>query len=271
VTSDPLLRHLVLRRPLAFFDCETTGKYPDRDRLIEITIVKLYPDGHDTRFSTLVNPTIPIPSEVSAIHHITDDQVREMPTFQQLAPTLLKGLSDCDLAGYNIRRFDIPLLCAEFKRAGAVFSMDGRRVVDPAAIFFKREPRDLAAALAFFCDGRTLDGAHRTEADVDAAIAVLAGQFARYGDLPVSVDDLHVYCKDQSWIDEAGRIIWTNGVACLGFGKHAGVPLSTLIATQTGRDYVQWMLSADFADDAKGILKRALAGTLPKPQQEGAA
>lgn len=257
-----LAARLTLTRPLAFFDLESTGKYPERDRIVEIAITKVYPDGRESHFTALVNPTIPIPAEASAIHGITDDQVREMPTFKQLAPTIARGFEGCDLAGYNIRRFDVPLLLAEFRRTPTKFSADGRRLIDPCAVFHKREPRDLSAALQFFC-GRAANGAHRTDADVEASIDVLLGQLERYGDLPTSVDELHAYCKDVSWIDDAGRLVWISGVACIGFGKHAGRPLESLAAEKDGRDYLRWILSSDFPTDTKALVQRALDGRFP--------
>lgn len=261
----PLHQRLRLDRPLVFFDLETTGKFPERDRIVEITIVKLSPDGTRQPFTWLVNPTVPIPAEASEIHGITDDMVRDALTFKQLASTLVKGFEDADLAGYNIRRFDVPMLVAEFKRAGVPFSVDGRKQIDPCVIFHKREARDLAAALQLFC-GRTLDGAHRAAADVEATIAVLEGQLARYSDLPTTVDDLHAYCKDPSWIDDAGRVVWISGVACLSFGKHAGEMLENLAEKPDGRDYLKWICTADFPADTRAIVKRALDGKFPTPE-----
>lgn len=159
---------------------------------------------------------------------------------------------------------DVPLLAAEFKRAGVPFSMEGRRIVDPQAIFFKREPRDLTSALKFFC-GETLEGAHRAEADVGAAIAVLAAQLERYGDLPATVDALHEYCRDASWVDESGRLVWADGKACIGFGKHAGRSLEELSKELIGRDYLRWVASADFPADTKRIIVAALRGEYPVP------
>lgn len=282
MTRAQLADRLQLERPLAFFDLESTGKYPDRDRIVEITIIKLYPDGHDTTFSSLVNPTIPIPAEAAAIHGITDAHVRgcrrcetgqyghdgddhdfdPWPTFVDLAPVIAGGLKDCDLAGYNIRRFDVPMLVAEFARTSTPFSLDGRRLVDPCSIFFKREPRDLGAALGFYC-GQALDGAHRASADVEATLQVLAGQIVRYEDLPHTVGELHAYCKDPNWIDDSGRIVWSGGVAVLNFGAHAGIALEQL--AQRKRDYLQWILSKDFPTDTKAIVRAALDGSFPKP------
>jgi len=263
------LPRLTLERPLCVFDLETTGKYPDRDRIVDITIVTLHPDGDRDEFSSLVNPGIPIPPGASAIHGITDAMVADAPTFSRLAPQIRATLAGADLAGYNARRFDVVLLCAEFKRANVVFSMDGRRVIDPYVIFAKRESRDLAAAVQFFC-GRPLVDAHRARADVEATIDVLSGQLERYADLPTTIAELHDYCRDPSWIDDAGKLVWTDGAACIAFGKNAGVALQALTSTSTGRDYLKWLLGADFPDDTKRIVREALAGRYPVPAKEGA-
>lgn len=261
------MRRLQLERPLAVFDLETTGKYPDRDRIVDITIVTVSPSGQTREFSSLVNPGIPIPPAATAVHGITDAMVAAAPRFRDLAPQLLEELAGADLAGYNAKRFDVTMLVAEFKRAGASFSMDGRRVIDPYLIFVKRESRDLAAALQFFC-GKSHDEAHRAKADVYATLEVLAAQLARYEDLPCTVDALHDYCKDPSWIDDSGRVIWDQGIACIGFGKNAGRPLESLAAEPTGRDYLRWILSADFPEDTKRLVRNALHGTFPTPPAE---
>lgn len=260
--SSVLAKRLGLQRPLAFFDVESTGKYPDRDRIVEITIVKVYPEGRRSKFTALVNPTVPIPAEATEVHGITNEMVSGMPTFAQLAPTIAKGLNDADLAGYNIRRFDVPMLLAEFRRTDVPFSADGRLQIDPCAIFFKREKRDLDAALQFFC-GRTIEGAHRAAADVEATIAVLEGQLDRYADLPTTVSELHAYCKDENWIDEGGRVVWVAGIACIGFGKHAGRPLEQLAKERDGRSYLEWLLGSDFPADTKQIVRDALKGKFP--------
>jgi DNA polymerase-3 subunit epsilon len=255
---------LTLARPLSVFDCETTGRFPDRDRIIDIAIVTLFPDGETRAFSSLVDPGIPIPPSATAVHGITDAMVHAAPAFKQLAPKIRAELAGSDLCGYNAKRFDVVLLCAEFKRVGVTFSMDGRRVIDPYVIFAKRESRDLSAAVQFFC-GKPLEDAHRAQADVYAAIDVLRGQLDRYPDLPATVEALHDYCKDPAWIDDTGRLIWVDGVACIGFGKYAGRSLRELTATAEGRDYLRWLCSADFPDDTKRIVTAAILGTFPVP------
>ena len=273
IAADPaaaLIARLKLERPLAIFDVETTGKFPERDRIVEITIAKLYPDGRTTRFSTLVNPTVPIPPEVSAIHGITDDMVKRMPVFSEIAERLAKGLEGADLGGYNARRFDVPMLVAEFARVGpGVFSMTGRRIVDPQIIFFKREPRDLQAALRFFC-GVALEESHRTDADVDATLAVFSAQFERYEDLPATVADLHEYCsqREPNWVDEQGKLVWLDGEACIAFGKNVGKSLRWL--HQHDPSYLAWMLRNDFPPDVKAIVEAAANGRFPVRQEPSA-
>jgi DNA polymerase-3 subunit epsilon len=268
--AQQLAARLKLTKPLVAFDCETTGKYPERDRIVEIALVKLYPDGRTTRFTSLVNPTIPIPPEVSEIHGITDAMVKDMPTFAQLAPTLVKGLGDCDLFGYNAKRFDTVLLVAEFARVDpALFSVAGRRIVDPQVIFFKREPRDLEGALKFFC-GAALEGAHRAEADVDATLAVFCAQLERYDDLPATVAELHAYCaqKEPHWVDEQGKLVWLDGEVCVGFGKKAGKSLRWLYTHESS--FLAWILRSDFSPDVKAIVEAAAKGTFPVRREPAA-
>lgn len=259
-----LHQRLALDRPLCFFDLESTGTFPDRDRIVDLTIITLHPDGSRSEFSALVNPTVPIPPSATAIHGISDAMVGDQPTFKQLAPPIAALLTGADLAGFGVRRFDLRMLAAEFARAAVPFSLEGRRIIDALAIYHKREPRDLSAALRFYC-GDELEGAHRALADVEATIAVLAGQFARYTDLPTSIDALHAYCRDERWVDDTGRIVWIDGVACIGFGKHAGRTLESLAAEPYGRDYLRWILDADFPTDTKRIVSSALAGKFPTP------
>lgn len=253
---------LSLDRPLSFFDLETTGKYPDRDRIVDITIITLLPNDERRELSSLINPGIPIPAGASEVHGITDAMVQDAPTFARLATPIRAVLEQSDLAGFNIRRFDVPLLAAEFKRAGVAFSTAGRRLIDLQVIFHKQERRDLSAAVKFYT-GATLEGAHRAHADVLASIAVLQGQLDRYPELPGTLDALHQFCRDASWVDEGGKITWQGGAACIAFGKHAGSSLETLTKSAPGRDYLKWIVFSDFPDDTKQIVQGALAGRFP--------
>ncbi|MBN1269055.1 MAG: 3'-5' exonuclease, partial [Kiritimatiellae bacterium] len=180
---------LKLQRPLAVFDIESTGVNRRKDRIIDLAIVTLLPDGSQSTFTFRVNPEMPIPAQATKVHGITDADVKDCPTFKQVAADVAACLEGCDLAGYNILGFDIPLLEEEFRRAEVPFNMDGRRVVDAQRIFHQNEPRDLTAALKFYCGEMHL-GAHGALEDVLATVRVLDGELARYKDLPRDVEGL---------------------------------------------------------------------------------
>lgn len=248
-----------LDRPLAVFDIESTGTNPRADRIIELAIVKLLPKGGQQVLTYQVNPGIPIPPEAAAIHGITDADVANKPLFRAIAPELYRELDGCDLGGYNIIRFDIPMLIEEFQRASLNFSLDGRRVIDAQRIFHKREPRDLKAALAFYCNELFLDG-HRAEADALATLRVLEGQFERYGDLPRDLSELDKYCsvRDPSWVDRDGKLRWAGGEITINFGKKKGEKLRDL--ARTDPSFLRWILKGDFASDTKEIVAKILEG-----------
>jgi len=253
-----LAERLQLKRPLAFLDLESTGLNPDQDRIVEIAVLKLWPDGRVILFSSLVNPGVPIPADVVALHGITDTDVATAPPFAALAPTLADEFTDTDLGGYNVRRYDLRLLAAEFRRAAVPFNPDDHQVVDPYEVFAKREARDLAAAVKFYLN-RDERPAHRAMADVIAAVQVLAAQLDRYPDLPSTVAGLHDYRRDPTWVDPDGKIRWRNGVAVIAFGRCNGTTLQDL-----NRDYINWMLAADFSPAVKNILRDCLEGNYPE-------
>ncbi len=263
-----IAEHLQLTAPLMFFDCETTGVNPERDRIVEISAVRVSPAGSVVGFGThRINPGIPIPAEAAAVHGISDADVRDAATFGQLAGMLATWFNGCDLAGYNVGRFDRRIVAAEFMRAGfpteAQKLLDAR-VVDVQTIFFKHEPRDLSAALKFFC-GESHDGAHGSAADVVAAVKVFAAQLARYDGLPKTVEGLAAFCdpRDPSWLDRDGKIAWKAGQACINFGKNQGVPLRMLVTRD--RSFLDWLLRSEFAEDTKAIVRSALRGQYPTP------
>ncbi len=258
-----LHERLRLERPLVVFDCESTGNRANRDRIVEIAIVKFYTDGRRRPWTQRFNPTIPISPAATAVHGITDDMVRDAPLFREFAPRIARGLEGCDLAGYNVRDFDVPLLLAEFERAKTAFSLEGRRIIDAQAIFFKREPRNLSAALRFFCN-RELEGAHCANADTRATVDVLLGQLDRYGDLPASVEQLHDYCRNPTRIDLAGKFVWVDGVACLGFSEYEGRTLESMTKDPASEGFLRWMLKKDFSADTKAIVREALSGRFPQ-------
>ncbi len=250
-------------RPLAVFDIESTGLNRKLDRIIDLAIVKLMPDGSREERVYRVNPEMPIPAGSSEIHGIFDDDVKDSPTFQEVAEDVVSFLEGADLGGFNLISYDIPMLEEEFKRVGVAFSCEGRRVVDAQRIFHKKEPRTLTAALRFYCDTEHTD-AHGALADVDATIAVLEGQMQKYDDLPDSVEGLHEYCNptDPNWLDRTGLLKWdADGNVLINFGQNRGRSLKEMMTTNI--NFLQWILKKDFPDDTKEILRLALSGTMP--------
>ena len=258
-----------LDRPLAFFDIESTGTSPGADRIVELAVVRLMPDGSRESRTWRLNPGIPIPAEVTAIHGITDADVADCPSFADAADDILKAFDDADLSGYNVLRFDIPMLTEEFFRAGIRFEWEHRRIIDVQRIYHRKEPRDLTAALAFYCNEMHLD-AHGAVADVDATIRVLEAQCGRYTDLPSDMDGLDAYCnpRQPGWVDRTGRLKWQNGEVVLNFGKRKGTPLRQIVEGDT--NFVNWMLRSDFPRDVKEILMDAMQGKWPVPPKEEA-
>jgi len=191
-------------RDIVFFDLESTGKNPFTDRIVEISVAKIKVDGSIEVKTRRINPQIPIPPSATAIHGISDNDVKDCPTFKAISTSLFKYLDGCDIGGYNAVKYDIPLLSEEFKRSGInSFSLDGRRIIDPQIIFHKMEPRDLSAALKFYC-GKELNDAHSAEADIIATVEVFLGQLKRYQETFKTLDDVSKFCsyRDENWIDE---------------------------------------------------------------------
>ena len=261
-----LARRLQLTRPLAFIDLETTGTNVAVDRIVEIAILRLMPDGASELRTKRVNPAMPIPPESIAVHRITDEDVRYEPEFWELAGSLAKYLEDCDFAGFGVVRFDIKLLEAEFRRAKVPFSMDGRYVVDAMAIFFDREPRNLSAAVRFYC-GKDLEDAHAAREDVLASLEVLAAQFDRYEGLPASLPELGAVGvrREPNWIDPDGKLVRVGGETAIGFGKYRGRTLASLRADDPG--YLRWILSGDFSPQVKAMVRDSLGAPAgPEPR-----
>lgn len=254
---------LPLERPLAIFDVETTGILPHMDRVVEIAVVKILPDGRTESRSRRVNPGVSIPAAATAVHGIRDVDVAGEPFFHQIAAGLLEFLAGCDLAGFNIVKFDLPLLRREFERAGLEFPIAGRRLIDAQRIFHMMEPRDLSAAHQFYCD-EPLANAHSAAADTRAAYRVLLGQLRRYPSLPHSVEALHRLCNPVDAVDEDGKLEWQDDEAVFTFGKHRGESLRAVLATD--RDYLQYLLTNDFPSALKRIVAAALQGRLPQPK-----
>jgi len=240
---------LQLDRPLAFFDLETTGINLVNDRIVEISILKIMPDGNEHVQTHRVNPTIPIPPEVTKIHGINDEDVKDEPTFEQLAKKLYLFLDECDLAGYNSNRFDIPMLVEEFLRVGINFSIDNRKLIDVQRIFHMMEKRTLEAAYKFYCDKELID-AHSAEADTRATFEVLLGQLKKYDQVPKNVDALDKYLNaDEEIVDLGRRIIKKNNVELFNFGKYKGQPVEDVLRKEP--QYYDWIIRSDFLNHTK--------------------
>ena len=258
------MKNLKLDRPIVFFDLETTGIDPATDRIVEISCLRVAPDGQRESKTRLINPERPIPPEATAIHKITDDDVREAPPFRQVAKALLDWLDGADLAGFNVVRFDAPLLDQEFRRCGQDLALSPRRVIDAMTIFHRKERRDLTAAVRFYLD-RDHEGAHSAEADVTATLEILEAQLDRYDDLPKTVEELAQWSRAgrPGAIDPDGKFVWKDGEAVFAFGKHQGKSLKAI--AQSASDYLRWITSSDFPEEAKQVVREALKGNFPKP------
>jgi DNA polymerase-3 subunit epsilon len=248
---------LNLKRPLAFFDLETTGVNVASDRIVEISILKAMPDGTEDVKTLRINPGIPIPIESSLIHGIYDEDIRNERTFKQAGEELARFLDDCDLAGYNSNRFDIPVLMEEFLRAGIDFDIENRHFVDVQNIFHQMEQRTLKAAYQFYC-GKDIENAHSAEADIKATYEVLKAQIERYQNQnwedkkgivsqPVqnNIEALHAFTNLNKPVDFAARMVYNeDGVEVINFGKHKGRPVEDVF--QSEPSYYNWMLNGDF-------------------------
>jgi len=247
---------LQLDRPLVVFDLETTGTDPGRDKIVEIGVLRLEPDGSRTVRTRRVDPECPIPPGATAVHGIRDEDVRGEPPFRKVARGLLELLEGADLAGFNVRRFDAPLLDREFKECGLDLGLAGRRVVDAMVIFHRKEPRDLTAAVRHYL-GREHEGAHGAEADLTATLEVLEAQMDRYPDLPRTVDELDRWTRSRpNAVDEQGKFIRRQDEIVFAFGKHRGRSLDDV--AKEAPDYLQWVVTSDFPDDAKQLVREAL-------------
>ena len=246
---------LQLKRPLVFFDIESTGLSPEKDRIVEISLIKVYPDGHEEVRTRRLNPECHIPEESTAVHGITDDDVRDCPTFRQVAKSLASMIQGCDIAGYNSNRFDVPLLGEEFLRADVEVDFSRCRFIDVQTIFHKMERRTLEAAYKFYCD-KDLTEAHSAEADTRATLEVLKAQLDRYPeDLQNDVEFLSSFTMLQRNLDLAGRFVYNEkDEVVINFGKHKGVPVAEVLKKEPG--YYDWVMKADFPEDTKRHLTR---------------
>lgn len=250
---------LQLKKPLAFIDLETTGTNPGTDRIVEIAIVKILPDGTKSIKRKIVNPEMPIPKATTDVHGITDEMVKDAPTFKQIANELKQVLDGCDIAGYNSNRFDIPLLMEEFLRVGVDFDMRGRKLLDVQKIFHLMEQRTLSAAYKFYCN-KNLDGAHGAEVDASATYEILEAQLGRYPVLGNTVDSILKAIGDDAIVDFARRFIMENGVEVFNFGKHKGRPVTEVLKAEP--QYYDWMMKGDFPQHTKQKLTEIFTRTI---------
>ena len=250
-----------LKKPLAFIDLETTGVNPGIDRIVEIAIVKILTDGPKSVKRKLINPEIPIPKGASDVHGITDEMIKDAPTFKQVAHELKQMLDGCDFAGYNSNRFDIPLLMEEFLRAQVDFDMKNRKLLDVQSIYHKMEPRTLGAAYKFYC-GKTLEDAHSAEADATATYEILEAQIERYAELGNNVESILKVIGEDQVVDFARRFVMENGVEVFNFGKYKGRPVADVLKSEP--QYYDWMMKGDFPQHTKQKLTEIYTRTMLK-------
>lgn len=243
---------LILKKPIAFLDLETTGINVTSDRIVELSVLKIFPNGREEWMTTRVNPEMPIPPKTTAIHGIKNEDVANCPTFKEIAKNLANFLEGCDLAGYNAIKFDIPLLAEEFLRCNVDFSFRKRRYVDVQVIFHKKEQRTLAAAYLFYCR-KELEGAHGAKADTAATYEVLKCQLDRYRDLENDIEKLAEFSSFNNNVDFAGRIILDEkGVEVFNFGKHKGKAVEAVFIEEPA--YYSWMMNGEFPLYTKKVL-----------------
>ncbi len=255
-----------LERPLVFFDLETTHLDVNIARIVEIALVKLFPDGATESFLTRINPGIPIPAESTKIHSINNFDVMDKPAFREIAIDIESFIKNCDLAGYNLIAYDLPILINEFKRSGIDFSPENVYVVDVMAIFKQKERRNLAAAYRFYCQ-KELKDAHSALKDAQATLEIFQAQMKRYVDLPNSVEELHQFCnqRDERFVDNDKKFIWQDGEAIFTFGKYKGSLLKNV--AKTDGDYLSWMLGQEFSPEVQQIIRSALNGQFPVKEE----
>ena len=260
-----MLEKIKLGRPIAFFDLETTGTRYYADRIVEFSVLKIQPDGTEEYKSRRVNPEMPIPIEATNVHGITNVDLEGEPTFRQLAKGVCEFLDGCDLSGFNILDFDLPLLENELKRVGIEFSRNDRQIIDTMVIYHKKVPNDpnakrnLEAAYLLYC-GKGLTNAHSADSDVKTCAEVLDGQLDMYDDLPPDAQGLCSICSEgrENYIDAVGKLVWYENEAAFGFGRHKGRLLRAI--TDEYPDYLQWILDQDFSPGVTEIITEALEG-----------
>jgi len=247
---------LQLSRPLVFFDLETTGTDIVSDRVVQVSVLKLHPDGSEEIRTRLINPERPIPVEATAVHGITDADVARQPAFRNVASPLFQFFEGCDIAGFNSNRFDLPLIVEEFARSGIQFPEPGSRLIDVQTIYHRKEERTLTAAYKFYCN-KTIENAHSADADVRATLEVFKSQLERYDDIGATIDQVHAFCNPYVVVDFARYLSRDEqGIIVYNFGKHKGKPITEEL------DYARWMLEGEFPRRPSSFF----AGWLRAPQ-----
>ena len=253
--------NLQLSRPICFLDLETTGINVSTDKIVEIAIVKISPDGTQVIKRKLINPEMPIPKSASDIHGITDEMVKDAPTFKSVANEIKQFIEGADLAGYNSNRFDIPMLNEEFLRAGVSVDVESRKLLDVQKVFHMMEQRTLTAAYKFYCQ-KNLDDAHSAEADAVATWEVLEAQLLKYPQIGNTVEAIVKFTGEDQIVDFARRFVIENGVEVFNFGKHKGKPVTQVLKEEP--QYYDWMMKGDFALHTKQKLTEILNRTILK-------
>lgn len=245
---------LNLKNPVIFFDLETTGVNITTDRIVEISYLKVYPNGNEMSRTMRINPEMHIPEQASAVHGIYDDDVKDCPIFKQVAKEVANDFEGADIAGFNSNRFDVPLLAEEFLRAGVDLDMTRRKFIDVQVIFHKMEQRTLSAAVKFYC-GKELEGAHSADADTRATYEVLQAQLDRYPELQNDIAWLSEFSSHTNNVDFAGRIVYNDKrIEVFNFGKYKGIPVVEVLRRDPG--YYGWIMQGDFSLNTKQVLTR---------------
>ena len=246
--------NLVLGKPLIIFDLETTGIDVGKDRIVEVYFIKIHPNGNKETKHYFLNPGIPIPKEASAVHGITDEDVKDKPSFAEKVHEIKQFVSGCDFGGFNSNKFDFPLLCEEFGRAGVAFDSSKVKFVDAQRIFHQMEPRNLTAAYKFYC-GKELTDAHSAAADTEATWEIIQAQIDRYQEIENNMEYLDKMSRYSNQVDFAGRFKYNEEqVVVFNFGKHKGVPVKDVLKREPG--YYDWMMKGDFPQNTKQVITK---------------
>jgi len=253
--------NLQLTRPIAFIDLETTGINISTDRIVEIAIVKISPDGSKLVKRKIINPTIPIPQGATDVHGITNEMVKDAPTFKQASNEIKQFIEGCDIGGYNSNRFDIPMLVEEFLRCELNIDIENRKLVDVQKVYHLMEQRTLSAAYKFYCQ-KDLEGAHGAEVDATATYEVLEAQIVKYSQIGNTIESIIKFTGEEQIVDFSRRFIMENGVEVFNFGKHKGKPVTRVLKEEP--QYYDWMMKGDFALHTKLKITEILNRTLVK-------